>query len=293
MSIHPDLARLAILIQAAPDAVADAVAADTLADWLYRNWYLASDQPLAARGAIPPMRGLEAALCEIVDSLSPWSDGWIVLATDADGACLAGKGEARRWAAAGRYAGCDRAGLPPMPGDRIALPEHLAWHDVESGQWAAQSSVPPEGPLVRVYVNVGPDAIGDAVHRIVEWLVDEDIAFRMKCPVGTDGFARADALVLYLERALWPSCERGVLAWAEELAPLLRSGRPALTQALAPGVGYAEDPGDGRSFGQHRCALLAEAVVNLPEQRGEIAAHLEQAIAAAGILADEPWRCRS
>jgi hypothetical protein len=290
MTHHPDLTRLATLVASQPEVIADAIAHDALADWLYQNWYLTPDTDLADRGPLPPWSELDAVLCDIVDSLSPWSDGWIVLSTDAEANVVAGKGENKRWAAAGRYAGCGRAGLPPMPGDRVSLPDYLSWRDTETGQWAAQSTMVPDEPLVRIYVNVGPDGVGHAVHRIVEWLADEKLRFRMKCPGSANGFARADALVLYLASADWPARRAGVLAWAEEIEPLVRPGHPALTLPLAPGLGFAEDPGDGRSFGQHRCALLAQAIVTAPD--GDLVVHLERAIAGAGILAEEPWKCR-
>lgn len=291
MTPHPDLARLATLLAEQSDAVAVARAAGTLSDWLYENWYLAPDADLSDHGAMPPWSELDAVLCDITDSLSPWSDGWIVLTTDAEGGCYAGKGEEKRMATTGRYAGCSRAGLPPMPGDRVAMPDFLSWRDHDTGQWAAQSALPPEGPLIRLYVNVGPDGIGHAVHRIVEWLVDENLAFRMKCPGSVAGFARPDALVLYLAQREWPARLTGVLAWAEEIELLVRPGHPALTMPLAPGVAFAEDPGDGRSFGQHRCALIAAALAEMSEPFNDVASHVEAALTAAGVLTEEPWKC--
>jgi hypothetical protein len=293
MNAHSDLVRLAESIAIQPDAIAAAAAQGTLADWLYHHWYLTPDPRLAERGAVPPWDELEASLCDIVDAQSPWRDDWVVLSIDANGGCLAGRGEARRWVTSGRYAGCERPGLPPVPGDRISMPDHLSWSDPETGQWAAQSASPPDGDLIRLYVNIGSDAIGHAVRRIVAWLVDGNIPFRMKCPGSKGGFERADALVLYLGRADWPANRPAVLAWAKEIEPLIRPGRPALTLPLAPGIAFAEDPGGGRSFGQDRCAVLAEAITKLPERSEDIAAELEQAIEAAGILVNEPWRYRS
>ena len=176
-----------------------------------------------------------------------------------------------------------------MPGDRVAMPNCLSWRDPDTGQWAAQSATPPAGSLVRIYANVGADAIGYAVEGIVARLVDAAVPFRIKCPGDRTGFARADALVLYIAAADWPSFHPAVAAWAREIEPLLRGGRPALTLALAPGLGFAEDPGDGRSFGQHRCALLAEAMRAIPAP-DMLAPFLEQALADAGISAAEPWR---
>jgi hypothetical protein len=35
---------------------------------------------------------------------------------------------------------------------------------------------------------------------------------------------------------------------------------PLFSKYLLPGLGFAEDPGNGESFGMNRCRLLAEAV---------------------------------
>jgi hypothetical protein len=46
----------------------------------------------------------------------------------------------------------------------------------------------------------------------------------------------------------------------------MRPGTPVFTKFLAPGLGLAEDPGQGDSFGQHRCRLLADAMILAYEQ---------------------------
>jgi hypothetical protein len=49
-----------------------------------------------------------------------------------------------------------------------------------------------------------------------------------------------------------------------DAAPLLARGAPPLTCRLAAGVAWADDPGDGSSFGEHRCRLLAQAACETP-----------------------------
>jgi hypothetical protein len=65
----------------------------------------------------------------------------------------------------------------------------------------------------------------------------------------------------------------------------LEPGIPAFTKSLAPGLGLAEDPGEGQSFGEHRCHLLAEALIathesglrSLPERTRVVADRFERA----------------
>lgn len=290
MTIHPDLARLAAMIARAPAQFVEAQDRATIADWLYRCWYLVPEEGFVHPGRAPPIDPIDAALSAIVDARSPWTNGWVVLATAADGRCLAGKGAVRRWAEPGRYAGEDRPGLPPMPGDRISMPDHAAWCDAETGQWAAACPAPPEGTLVRLYFNAGADRIGYAVDRLMVLLVREGLAYRMKCPARLDGFARADSLVVYLSRDAWSRREADICGWAEQMEPVLRPGRPALTRSLAIGVAMADDPGDGRSFGQHRCDVIAAALCDRAASGEDLLPHFGAALTRAGISAAEPWR---
>ena len=66
-----------------------------------------------------------------------------------------------------------------------------------------------------------------------------------------------------------------------------------MTLPLAPGVAFAEDPGGGESFGEHRCLLLAEAVVTAAERGlGGAEDRLEvvrERFAEAGTTLDAPY----
>lgn len=291
--VHPDLIELVALIDARATDFAAARCDGVLPNWLYQNWYISPEGSPANDAAAPPCEMIAAGLNAIVDAQSAWSNGWIVMATDADGGCLAAKGAARRWASVGRYCTEDRPGLPPAPGDRISIPDMLAWHDDATDQWASQSPAPPRTALVRLYLNAGPCGIGHAIERLISRFGDEQIAFRMKCPANVAGFGRADALTVYLERDAWRRHEPMVRSWAEELEPVLRPGRPALTRPIAFGVAFAEDPDGGQSFGQHRCNILASAIVERWHRPGDRPAHLASALVDAGIAADEPWRSAS
>jgi hypothetical protein len=64
-----------------------------------------------------------------------------------------------------------------------------------------------------------------------------------------------------------------------------------LVRRMAPGVGLAEDPGDGSSFGEHRCRLLAgivtQAAWNGSDAKRE--ALLVAGLAAHGYALDRIW----
>lgn len=123
-------------------------------------------------------------------------------------------------------------------------------------------AMPDEGrDLLRLYWNlVASDAIW-LMRRLTVALIDKKLGFRFKALRDPNSYTRADAAVLYFSR-----CDvETVHAVIGSLYPKLPAGPkplvPALTRALAPGLGFAEHPGGNQSFGLHRCHLLAQALV--------------------------------
>ncbi len=118
----------------------------------------------------------------------------------------------------------------------------------------------PEG-VARVYWNVRASGAAVLVAELTGRLNGRGIAFRLKLPNRRPGYRRADAAVLYIDRA--------DLTWVSTIAPSIRTELgvwlevpiPALTCPIVPGVSYAHDPGTGESFGHHRCNLIAEGLV--------------------------------
>jgi HopA1 effector protein family len=113
--------------------------------------------------------------------------------------------------------------------------------------------------LTRLYWNVTPHAAARLVRALTQHLNDFSVAFKMKLPAAPDAYDRVDTAVLYLAKcdylrgkALFSSIHRGLSG--------LRSAVPVFTKSIAPGLGVAEDPGNGLSFGQHRCLIVARAL---------------------------------
>jgi lantibiotic modifying enzyme len=92
-----------------------------------------------------------------------------------------------------------------------------------------------------------------------------EMPFRLKVLNDPSRFDRCDAGVLYLRRpdiaTAAPLVEQIYRDVYDQLKPLT----PAFTRPLAAGLGYADDPGGGRSFGAHRCHLLADAMIQAHE----------------------------
>lgn len=148
--------------------------------------------------------------------------------------------------------------------------------------------------VVRVYWNLSPAGALQLIHQVTVVLNELQVPFQLKAVDTRQGYDRADSAVLYLvgsdSRAWLPHVTR----IGSALAPWLEDWTPAMTFPLAPGIGVAEDPGDGDSFGMSRCGLIAEGVVRAWEG-GVTAAedtmkYVRAAFAETGVDPGRPYR---
>ncbi len=149
------------------------------------------------------------------------------------------------------------------------------------------------GEVVRFYLNVTSEGAVGLVGALTTRLNDLGVPFRLKVVDHPRSFTRCDAAVLYvLERDRAP-VEEQVRAVADKIGPHLLPGVPALTLALQPGVGFADDPPGDESFGTSRCRLIAEALVRAAE-RGQTTvrerlARIEERFQEEGLDARQPY----
>jgi hypothetical protein len=142
-------------------------------------------------------------------------------------------------------------------------------------------------PDLRVYLNA-PQGLRPAVAEALTGALDGvGVGHRLKVLTDESRGARADGVIVYLARADWVSAWGAVAAGLRPHGQGLVDRVPLFTRRLAPGVAVAEEPGSGESFGDHRCGILAEAIVGASE-RGTLdaAARLRAALdafRAAGI----------
>lgn len=147
--------------------------------------------------------------------------------------------------------------------------------------------------IVRWYANLTPTSAIHFVGDATAVLNCAQLGFKLKVLNNPARFTRCDSVVLYTSKAdhstvsdilsdLYP-------ALAVDIGPLT----PMFTKVLAPGVGVAEDPGHGESFGLHRCGLLAEGMIRAYEQgRTSVEQRyhvVDECFAAGGVALDAPF----
>ena len=178
---------------------------------------------------------------------------------------------------------------------KLRLPRELL--GISPGYYFALSD--QEDPLhdhsrqVRIYWNLRADGAEVFLHAATSLLNEAHSFFKLKVLNDANSYVRCDAGVLYVYKDDLPAVA-GVLSRVYgEVSRHLKAGVPTFTKPLARGVGLAEDPGQGESFGQNRCRLLAEGLIRAHEQQvRSLDARLQVVLdcyAAAGVRLDWPY----
>jgi hypothetical protein len=147
---------------------------------------------------------------------------------------------------------------------RVRVPAEIR-HRVLGYYLAFGEADPPEPmppiPTVRLYWNlVDAEAAVTYIARATEMLNREGLSFRTKVIGHSQLYLNADAGVLYMPRTEYRRAQALISALHDQLAGTLRPEVPLFTLRLRPGLGIAEDPLDGTSFGQSRCQLAARGL---------------------------------
>jgi hypothetical protein len=240
----------------------------------------------AARG--PFVAGLSAANA----GSGYWADGWTVQAYGDDREVVLERKGLVLTAAPGD---CSE---PPEPGRLVSLRFPGEMRSMSPGYYVACGDRQPaeQSPyvLIRLYWNLRESGAVPFVRLATSRLNAAGVPFRLKVVNDPQGFTRCDAGVLYLLDPDFAGARDLVASVYEDLSPHLDTMTPALTRRLAPGLGLAEDPGGGESFGQYRCRQLAEGIVGAYEQRARTLDDRLALVAARfaedGVDLDEPYR---
>jgi HopA1 effector protein family len=123
-------------------------------------------------------------------------------------------------------------------------------------------------PLVRLYYNVGTGGAADLVRTITTALNRYEIPFQLKVTTRSPDFVRSDNAVLYLAQDCFHAAALAMSPVLNEIESKLDPEIPLFTKRMGRGIGFAEDPGHGESFGTSRSKLVASALVAVREGDG-------------------------
>jgi hypothetical protein len=239
----------------------------TLRNCLYASCYC---KPFSAKSAqaaaIPPLpsRDLTAELSAANAGQPRWDTGWQIARMEASGQVIAQKAGKQRSLWPGEFLTFDGPGVPPRPGSHISVYFPHESRTMQPGFYfafsEAESDPADEARLTRFYWNLREEGAAPLTNWITQTLNRFQVPFRFKCLTVAGQFERLDAAVLYVSKRFFRISAELVAGGREKLKGFLRPETPLFTREFAPGLAFAEDPGNGESFGMNRCRILAEAI---------------------------------
>jgi lantibiotic biosynthesis protein len=266
---------------------------------LYWKLYTKPTDPDAVPIADPmARRQLMAALSAANTGQGTWEPGWTIEHVDEHGHVSVRKNGIIFWVPEAGLR-VRQGGLKPGQSCRVKVGK-------ESRYWmpgyyvAIGDGVPDEDdatetvePLVRYYWHLTQEAAVPLMAAATSLLNAAGVPFRLKVLADPGAYRRADAGVLYLNRADERRVGDIIVRIHQCIAAGLRPEVPMLTKQIALGLGLAEDPGGPLSFGQHRCKLAATAMwrsyVNGELERDRRAETLAAVFSEAGLQPMRPY----
>ena len=137
---------------------------------------------------------------------------------------------------------------------------------------------PQEAEIGRIYWNVTPEGASKLINILTTTLNDYKIPFQFKCLNHPELYVRSDSAVLYLSKKHVQIVAMILHHVIPNLEPYLVDEIPMFTKKLYKGVGYAEDPGKGQSFGMSRSSTIATALVEAFQQEKNAAQTFETVV---------------
>ncbi len=230
---------------------------------LYARLYARSEPQNAGYRDELRNRTLGAELSAANCGKGTWEPGWIIQGPEEEGRIPVRKDQLTLWVtplqlrSLGNSA---RTGTPCRIRVGKELRELMPGFYIAIGDGDERSTRDEEGRLVRFYFHVEANGAVTFIRTVTMVLNRAGVPFRAKVVNQLEGFPRADAAVLYLDKRDYKRVAPLLPAMYEPLRPLLRKTVPLFTKRLADGLGLAEDPQTEDSFGQHRCRLVAQGL---------------------------------
>jgi HopA1 effector protein family len=199
-------------------------------------------------------------------TLTGWEPGWKVFQLEAHGAVHVQKGDRALLAQPGMFALPAGSGRAAQVGDFVELLIARDSLAQQAGRYFAFGQTIGGdydfARIARLYFNAPSEQAAWLLTTIGGLFNRYFVPYRFKCSVDPKAFDCADSVVFYLARRFLPAALRLLLPLADELDSRLRRGTPLFSKPLLNGLGVADDPGTGESFGQTRSCLIADGIVD-------------------------------
>ena len=224
------------------------------------------------RGNLPETNGFSlVADSELVEAMSQanatrerWEHGWTVEQILAQGQIVARQGNHSRNVWPGQFISKDGPAAMLRVGADISIFYARESRSLQGGFYYAFGEAAEDYnrgfSLVRLYWNVSAAGAPGFVGAVTARLNRFHVPFRLKCATARNQFDRTDVAVIYLSRQYFSIAAELMLDVHPQIADFLEDDVPLFSKKVAKGLGVAEDPGTGESFGQSRCHRLAQSI---------------------------------
>jgi hypothetical protein len=217
---------------------------------------------------------IDNAFVAVLSAANPtmmrWEPGWSVFKSEPTGAIHLRKGDTATLAYPGQYAFPTGNGRPPVVGETVDLLVPRESVTLQPGMYFAfgdtVASDYDNARISRLYFSAGSAHADWLLHTLGSALNRYFVPFRLKCSVDPAQFDRTDSVVLYVARRFLPVVLRLIAPLSSELRCRLQPGVPLFSKPLLPGLGAADDPATGESFGQTRSRIIADGIVDAWQQ---------------------------
>ncbi len=222
------------------------------------------------------------------DTAPPLVSGpWQVLEQLRDGALIAQCGSLVRRLEPGEYL---FDGTPARAGRRsVIMRQRPRWSRQLDPAFQylfgeTESDACTDEAMVRYYFAPQPAQLGRLVTCLQHALDQARLPFSLKYPLEPQALSRRDAVVLYVGARHAHALHARLAALLPEFSRWLRPVHALWTEALSPGLSFAQDPAGDLSFGESRCRALAQGMLDAARANDDDAlSHVQASFAAAGI----------
>ncbi len=191
-----------------------------------------------------------------------WENGWSLAQMMPNGHAMAKKSELSNTFAPGEFAAANAG--PVSPGAPLHVLFARESRTQQPGFYIANGDTPApfgaESRMTRIYWHIAEEGAVPLTHAVTLLLNRYQVPFRFKTLSYSSVYSRSDAAVLYFAARYYQIVARVLPSIRAEVRNYLRPATPLLTRKLHDGIGLAEDPATGESFGMSRSRLIAQAI---------------------------------
>ncbi len=210
------------------------------------------------------------SLSKANQGIERWEAGWQINKIEPSGQIFAHKSGLTRMLWPGEYISDVGPGMIPKEGMSIRIFCAKESFTLQPGFYFVFSETladqQDDYSVVRFYWNIGDAGVSRLISLITVDLNRFQVPFKFKCLNNRAQYNRLDPAVLYISKRYYRITVELLLNLYSQIEDYLEKDTPLFTKQLAFGLGFAEDPGQGESFGMNRCRMIAEGIWNAYSQ---------------------------